>query len=46
MAMQPDNASQKRVHQDAWTAALGSWYLQPLFAPSPSMRAALDKAYL
>ena len=48
MAMHPENARQKRVHQAAWTAALGAWYLQPparltlfpgLSASSPSVRA-------
>jgi Family of unknown function (DUF5995) len=29
MALHRDTASQKRVHQADWTAALGSWYLQP-----------------
>ncbi len=29
MAMHPESAEQKRVHQLAWTAAMGSWYLQP-----------------
>ncbi len=29
MAVQPDDARQKRVHQAAWTATLGAWYLQP-----------------
>jgi hypothetical protein len=29
MALNPDNAIQKRVNQAAWTAALGAWYLQP-----------------
>jgi hypothetical protein len=29
MALHPENAEQKRVHQAAWTAAMGAWYLQP-----------------
>jgi hypothetical protein len=29
MALHPDIAKEKRVNQAAWTAALGSWYLQP-----------------
>ncbi len=29
LALYPDTASQKRVHQAAWTATLGAWYLQP-----------------
>ena len=29
MAMHPGNAKEKTVHQEAWTAALSSWYLQP-----------------
>jgi hypothetical protein len=29
MAMHPQNARQKTVNQEAWTAALGSWYLNP-----------------
>ena len=32
MAMHPDSAMQKQVHQSAWTAALGAWYLQPTAA--------------
>jgi Family of unknown function (DUF5995) len=29
MAMHPQNAWPKRLNQEAWTAALSSWYLQP-----------------
>ncbi len=29
MAMNPQDARQKIAHQEAWTAVLGSWYLQP-----------------
>jgi len=29
MAMHPQNARQKTASQEAWTAMLGSWYLQP-----------------
>jgi hypothetical protein len=29
MAEHPGNARQKQVHQASWTAAMGSWYLQP-----------------
>jgi hypothetical protein len=29
VALHPESASQKRVNQAAWTAALGAWYLQP-----------------
>ena len=29
MAMNPGNAKEKTVHQEAWTAVLSSWYLQP-----------------
>lgn len=29
MAMHPQNATAKALHQEAWTAALSSWYLQP-----------------
>jgi hypothetical protein len=45
MAMHPDNANQKRVHQDAWTAALGSWYLQPSgwWTPFPRVVRAIAK---
>jgi hypothetical protein len=27
--MHPQNATAKALHQEAWTAALSSWYLQP-----------------
>jgi len=29
MANHPQNAGDKALHQEAWTAALSSWYLQP-----------------
>lgn len=29
LALHPELASQKRVNQAAWTATLGTWYLQP-----------------
>jgi Family of unknown function (DUF5995) len=29
MAMNPGNAREKTAHQEAWTAMLSSWYLQP-----------------
>lgn len=29
VAMHPQNARPKTLHQEAWTAALSSWYLQP-----------------
>ncbi len=29
MAKHPQNAREKALHQEAWTAALSSWYLQP-----------------
>jgi Family of unknown function (DUF5995) len=35
MAMHPRNAKEKTVHQEAWTAALSSWYLQPSGRWSP-----------
>jgi Family of unknown function (DUF5995) len=37
MALHPEKAERKQVHQLAWTAALGSWYLQPpaLLTPVP-----------
>jgi hypothetical protein len=37
MAMNPENAEQKTAHQEAWTAVLSSWYLQPSgrFSPLP-----------
>lgn len=35
MAMHPDSAMQKQVHQSAWTAALGAWYLQPTLRLTP-----------
>jgi hypothetical protein len=35
MAMHPDSAMQKQVHQSAWTSALGAWYLQPTLRLTP-----------
>jgi hypothetical protein len=35
MAMNPGKATQKTLHQEAWTAALSSWYLQPVGRLSP-----------
>lgn len=37
MAMNPGNATEKTAHQEAWTSALSSWYLQPSgrFSPFP-----------
>jgi hypothetical protein len=29
MTMYPQNEREKTVHQEAWTASLRSWYLQP-----------------
>jgi hypothetical protein len=29
MALNSDNATEARVNQSAWTAAIGAWYLQP-----------------
>jgi hypothetical protein len=29
LAMHPDGAREKQLHQAAWSGALGSWYLQP-----------------
>ncbi len=45
MAMHRKNANQKRVHQAAWTAALGTWYLQPpaRFTPFPALVRAIAK---
>jgi uncharacterized protein DUF5995 len=45
MAMHPPNASEKAVHQEAWTAALGSWYLQPSarWTPFPRLVRAVAK---
>ena len=45
MAMHPPNASQKTVHQEAWTASLGSWYLQPSarWTPFPRLVRAIAK---
>jgi len=35
MALHPDSAMQKQVHQSAWTSALGAWYLQPTARLTP-----------
>ena len=39
LATHPRSARQKTVHQEAWTAELGSWYLQPtgLWSPLPRL---------
>jgi Family of unknown function (DUF5995) len=45
MAMHPQNATDKTVHQEAFTAALGSWYLQPSgrWTPFPRLVRAIAK---
>jgi hypothetical protein len=45
MAMNPDNARAKRVNQASWTAALGSWYMQPTprWTPFPMLVGAVAK---
>jgi hypothetical protein len=45
MAVHPENASQKRANQEAWTAALGAWYLQPpaRLTPFPALVRAIAK---
>lgn len=45
MALRPQNADQKRVHQAASTAALASWYLHPptRFGLFPALVAAVAK---
>jgi hypothetical protein len=45
LALHPENASQKRVNQAAWTAALGAWYLQPpaRLTPFPVLVRAIAK---
>src|ERR1700758_2779260 len=45
MAMNPENAEQKTAHQEAWTAVLSSWYLQPSgrFSPLPWLIRAVAK---
>jgi len=45
MAMNPQDARQKTAHQEAWTAALGSWYLQPSgrWTPLPRLVRAVAK---
>jgi hypothetical protein len=45
MAMHPQHTRQKTVNQEAWTAALGSWYLQPSgrWIPFPRLVRAIAK---
>jgi hypothetical protein len=45
LAMHPQNATEKRVNHEAWTAALGSWYLQPSkrWTPFPWLIRAIGK---
>jgi len=45
MAMNPGNATEKTAHQEAWTSALSSWYLQPSgrFSPFPWLVRAVAK---
>ncbi|OBG20988.1 DUF5995 family protein [Mycobacterium sp. 852002-51057_SCH5723018] len=45
MAMHPPNAREKTVHQEAWTATLSSWYLQPTgrWSPFPRLIRAVAK---
>jgi hypothetical protein len=45
VAMHPQNAREKIVHQEAWTATLGSWYLQPSgwWSPFPGLVRAIAK---
>lgn len=45
LAMHPQNAREKTVHQAAWTATLGSWYLQPSawWSPFPSLVRSIAK---
>lgn len=45
MAMHPQSAGQKTLHQEAWTAALNSWYLQPSgrWSPFPRLVRAIGK---
>jgi hypothetical protein len=45
MAKHPRNATEKTVHQEAGTAALSSWYLQPSgrFSPFPKLVRAVAK---
>jgi hypothetical protein len=45
MAMHPQNATAKALHQEAWTAALSSWYLQPTerWSPLPRLIRAVAK---
>jgi hypothetical protein len=45
MATHPPNAREKTVHQEAWTATLSSWYLQPdgRWSPFPRLIRAVAK---
>ncbi|MDT5310146.1 MAG: hypothetical protein QOE48_5856 [Mycobacterium sp.] len=45
IAMHPQNATEKTVNHEAWTAALGSWYLQPSqrWTPFPRLIRAIGK---
>jgi hypothetical protein len=45
MAMHPQHATAKALHQEAWTAALSSWYLQPTerWSPLPRLIRAVAK---
>jgi hypothetical protein len=45
MALHPENAREKRVNQESWTAAMGAWYLQPptRFTPFPMLVRAIAK---
>jgi hypothetical protein len=45
IATNPSNAREKAVHQEAWTATLSSWYLQPTgrWSPFPRLIRAVAK---
>ncbi|HTY30020.1 DUF5995 family protein [Mycobacterium sp.] len=45
MAINPPTAKEKAVHQEAWTATLSSWYLQPSgrWSPFPRLVRAVAK---
>ncbi|EUA68596.1 hypothetical protein I553_1784 [Mycobacterium xenopi 4042] len=45
MAMNPLSAPEKSLHQQAWTAALSSWYLHPpeRWTPFPRIIRAVAK---
>lgn len=45
MAINSDNATEARVNQSAWTAAIGAWYLQPpgRWTPFPFLIRAIAK---